>query len=91
MTSYVKGTAVSGDGTPIGFRQMGSGPGVILIHGGMKSSQDFMKLALALSTAFTVYVPDRRGRGLSGPHGDRFSVQREVEDLQALVDLTRAR
>jgi pimeloyl-ACP methyl ester carboxylesterase len=91
MTSYVKGTAVSGDGTTIGFRQMGSGPGVILIHGGMKSSQDFMKLALALSTAFNVYIPDRRGRGLSGPHGDRFSVQREVEDLHALVDRTQAR
>ena len=99
MTSYVKGEVVSRDGTPIGFRQMrsgssprpGPGPGVILIHGGMKSAQDFMKLGAALSTSFTVYIPDRRGRGLSGPHGDRFSVQREVEDLQALVDLTRAR
>jgi pimeloyl-ACP methyl ester carboxylesterase len=91
MTSYVKGTAVSRDGTLIGFRQMGSGNGVILIHGGMKSSQDFTKLAATLSTAFTVYIPDRRGRGLSGPHGDRFSVQREVEDLQALVAMTQAR
>jgi pimeloyl-ACP methyl ester carboxylesterase len=91
MTSYVKGRVVSRDGTPIGFRQMGSGTGVILIHGGTKSSQDFMKLGAALSTAFTVYIPDRRGRGLSGPHGDRFSVQREVEDLHALVALSQAR
>jgi len=89
--SYVKGTVVSPDGTTIGYRQMGTGPGVILVHGGMKSSQDFMKLAALLATTFTVYVPDRRGRGLSGPHGEPFSVQREVEDLQALVATTRAR
>jgi pimeloyl-ACP methyl ester carboxylesterase len=48
------------------------------------------KLAAALSADFTVYVPDRRGRGLSGPHGDRFGMPREVEDLQALVAATGA-
>jgi pimeloyl-ACP methyl ester carboxylesterase len=36
----------------------------------------------ALSQDFTVVVPDRRGRGLSGPHGDRYGLAREVEDLQ---------
>lgn len=89
--SYVKGTVTSRDGTTIGYRQLGTGPGVILVHGGMKSSQDFMKMSAALSTSYTVFVPDRRGRGLSGPHGERFSVQREVEDIQALVAKTQAR
>jgi pimeloyl-ACP methyl ester carboxylesterase len=57
----------------------------------MKASQDLMKLAMTLSEVFTVYVPDRRGRGLSGPHGDRFTVDKEVEDVQALVAKTGAR
>ncbi|MEU1390650.1 alpha/beta hydrolase [Nonomuraea sp. NPDC005730] len=80
----------SADGTTIGYRRSGRGPGLILVHGGMQASQHFTKLAAALSTEFTVYVPDRRGRGLSGPHGADFSVLREVEDLQALVTATGA-
>jgi len=87
---YTKGSVVSKDGTTIGYRQLGEGSGVILVHGGMKTSQDFMKLAVALSSAFTVYAVDRRGRGRSGPHGDEFSVDKEVEDLQALIAKTGA-
>ena len=70
--------------------ELGEGAGVILVHGGMKTSQDFMTLAAALSDAFTVYVVDRRGRGLSGPYGDGFSVDKEVDDVQALVAKTGA-
>ncbi|MGA7495100.1 MAG: alpha/beta hydrolase [Isosphaeraceae bacterium] len=88
---YAKGFVVSKDGTTIGYRQFGKGTGVILVHGGMKTSQDFMKLAVALSDAFTVYAVDRRGRGLSGPHGDEFSVDKEVDDVQALIAKTGAR
>jgi pimeloyl-ACP methyl ester carboxylesterase len=89
--AYVTDSVVSPDGTTIGYRQLGSGEGVILVHGGFKSSQDFMKLAVSLSDTFTVYVVDRRGRGLSGPYGDSFSAEREVEDMQALVAKTGAR
>ena len=80
----------SKDSTTIGYRQSGSGPGLILVHGGMMSSQNFAKLAAALSDTFTVYVPDRRGRGLSGPHGNDYSLARECEDMEALVDKTGA-
>jgi pimeloyl-ACP methyl ester carboxylesterase len=48
-----------------------------------------MDLAGVLADGFTVHVPDRRGRGLGGPHGADFSVRREVEDLQALSAATR--
>ena len=89
--SYAKGFVVSKDGTTIGYRQFGKGTGVILVHGGMKTSQDFMKLAVALSDSFTVYAVDRRGRGLSGTHGDEFSVDKEVDDMQALIAETGAR
>ncbi len=75
----------------IGYRQLGHGPGVILVHGGMQASQDFMKLATELSGQFTIYVPDRRGRGLSGPFGDNYSVIKECEDVATLVGKTGAR
>ena len=87
---YTKSSVTSNDGTIIGYRQMGSGPGLIIMHGGISSSQYFMKLAMALSDDFTVYIPDRRGRGLSGPFGDNYSLQREVEDLEALIKKTDA-
>src|SRR3982751_5903776 len=84
-------SVISADGTVIGYRQLGSGPKLILVHGGMQASQKFLKLSEALADTFTVYVVDRRGRGLSGKHGDHYSVAREVEDIQALVDKTGAR
>ena len=87
---YTKGFVISKDGTTVGYRQMGSGPGLILLHGGISSSQYFMKLGAALSDEFTVYIPDRRGRGLSGPFGDNYSTQREVEDLGAILKKTDA-
>lgn len=87
---YNKGFVTSKDGINIGYRQMGSGPGLILLHGGISSSQYFMKLGAALSDEFTVYIPDRRGRGLSGPFGDNYGLEREVEDLDALLKNTGA-
>ncbi len=33
-----------------------------------------------------MYVPDRRGRGLSGPHGRFRGLPTEIEDLTALLD-----
>ncbi|MTK13355.1 MAG: alpha/beta hydrolase [Clostridiaceae bacterium] len=88
--NYLKGFVTSKDGTKIGYRQMGSGPGIILLHGGGKSSQTLMKLGTALSDEFTVYIPDRRGRGLSGPFGDNYGLQREVEDVEAILKNTGA-
>ena len=40
-----------------------------------------MRLAHALSEDFSVHLPDRRGRGSSGPHGDTFGIAREVVQL----------
>ncbi|HLU11710.1 MAG TPA: alpha/beta hydrolase [Oceanobacillus sp.] len=88
--AYTIGSVTSEDGTNIGYRQLGDGPGLILVHGGMQASQNFMKLAAALADTFTVYVPDRRGRGLSGPYSDHHTIQNAVDDIQALLDKTGA-
>src|SRR5258706_10345037 len=71
-------------------RQFGHGPGVILLHGAASSGYNHVQLAEQLSTAFTVYVPDRRGRGLSGPYGADYSIQKDIEDMDALLTKTGA-
>jgi pimeloyl-ACP methyl ester carboxylesterase len=84
------GSVVSADGTTIGYRRLGHGPSVIVLHGGVNASQHMLKLARALADAFTVYLPDRRGRGISGAFGPAYGIQREDEDLAAMVGHTGA-
>ena len=81
----------SKDGTTIGYRQLGQGPGVLVLHGSMSSGYYHLELAEALSDAFTVYLPDRRGRGLSGAYQDGDGIQQEVQDLEAVLARTGAR
>jgi len=87
---YTTDSVLSKDGTTIGYRQLGHGPGIVALHGAMESAKSHMQLAEALASSFTVYLPDRRGRGLSGPYGASYSMQREVEDLDALLTKTGA-
>jgi len=84
------GRLVSADGTRIGYGRLGEGPSVILLHGAVNASQHMMKLGRALADAFTVYLPDRRGRGMSGAFGPAYGIQREDEDLAAIVEQTAA-
>ena len=87
---YTTASVHSKDGTAIGYRQIGQGPGVVLLHGAASSAHNHMQLAEALSHGFTVYVVDRRGRGLSGPYRDDHSIQKDVEDVDAVLTKTGA-
>src|SRR5579859_1916391 len=87
---YTTSSVTSADGTTISYRQLGHGPGVVILHGAMESAQSHMQLAEALATSFTVYLPDRRGRGLSGPYGTDYSIQKDVQDVDALLTRTGA-
>ncbi|MGH2496210.1 MAG: alpha/beta fold hydrolase [Ktedonobacteraceae bacterium] len=81
-------TVISKDGTKIAFDKVGSGPAVILVSGAAayRAFDPFMaQLAELLGTHFTVYNYDRRGRGDSGDTRP-FAREREIEDLQALVE-----
>ena len=77
-------TVQSADGTAIAFERTGSGPAVILIGGALSNRQAASGLSQLLSPQFTVYALDRRGRGASGDTKP-YAVEREVEDLGALV------
>jgi pimeloyl-ACP methyl ester carboxylesterase len=84
------GAVVSKDGTTIGYRQLGRGPGLVVLHGAMESSASHIQLAEALGDSYTIYLPDRRGRGLSGPYGKAYGVREDVEDIAALLTKTGA-
>ena len=90
IEDYTTCFVTSKDGTTIGYRQFGHGPALVLLHGHMESAQSHIQLAEALATNFTVYLPDRRGRGLSGPYGKDYSIQKDVEDMDALLTKTGA-
>jgi pimeloyl-ACP methyl ester carboxylesterase len=51
----------------------------------MESSRSHLQMAAALAGDFTVYLPDRRGRGMSGAYPADYSIRTEVEDLRAVL------
>lgn len=84
MTRYV----TSADGTRIASEVLGRGDPLILVGGMFCHRSALSELATALSDRFAVLNYDRRGRGDSegGPAGPD-AVQREVEDLSALLEV----
>ena len=86
--SHTTDTVTSKDGTVISYRQLGHGPGLVMLHGAMESSASHMQLARELADAFTVYLPDRRSHHSPGPNPTTYNMQKEVEDLDALLTKT---
>jgi pimeloyl-ACP methyl ester carboxylesterase len=80
MTSFVS----SMDGTRIAFDRLGSGSPLVVVGGMFNSRQTTRELAERLAQRFTVINYDRRGRSESGDTAP-YAVEREVEDLDALV------
>jgi pimeloyl-ACP methyl ester carboxylesterase len=80
----------SADGTTIGYFTFGGGASVIVIPGALSTAADYFRFARALANHFTVHVIERRGRGVSGPQGDDYGIERECEDLMAVQAATGA-
>jgi pimeloyl-ACP methyl ester carboxylesterase len=78
-------TVTSKDGTAIAFDQSGTGPAIILVSPAFGTRSDETSLAAALAPDFTIFAYDRRGRGGSGDTAP-YSVEREIEDLEAVID-----
>jgi pimeloyl-ACP methyl ester carboxylesterase len=90
-TPPTESTTTSADGTTIGYETVGRGDAVLVVGGAWRAADDYLALACALASTFTVHVIDRRGRGRSGPQGPAYSIEREVEDLLAVQARTDAR
>jgi hypothetical protein len=78
-------TVHSADGTPIAFEVFGDGPPLITVGGASCDRALMRPTAQALGTHGTAVTYDRRGRGDSGDTRP-YAVDREVEDLAALIE-----
>lgn len=84
----------STDGTPIGYDTLGEqGPVVVLVSGGLDDGTENLPLGESLADSFTVVTYRRRGRGDSGDRSrsgggdssDPSALQREIDDLAAVI------
>lgn len=80
-------TVTSKDGTKIAYETLGQGPAVILVTGATSTRDGLSELARLLASDFSVYYYDRRGRGDS-TDTQPFSVEKEVADIEALIDVS---
>ena len=88
MSKREIGRVTSSDGTSIAFERVGTGPAVILVDaaGNFRGFSPMPQLAEALAQDFTIFTYDRRGKGASTDTLP-YTVDRELDDLHALVDL----
>lgn len=82
-------TVTSQDGTVIAFDRLGRGEPLILVSGASSDRRADAALADALAEHFDVVNYDRRGRGDS-TDTPPFAVDREIEDIAALLSLAGA-
>lgn len=77
----------SADGTAIAYDVTGTGPAVVVVEGALcqRTMGTARALIPLLSEHYAVVAYDRRGRGESGPGSSPYAVQREVEDLIAVL------
>lgn len=80
-----QGVVTSKDGTSIAYEKTGNGPVVVLVSSALADREATRRLARLLADRYTVINYDRRGRGSSGDT-QRYAPQREVEDIEALID-----
>lgn len=78
----------SADGTAIAYDVTGTGPAVVVVEGALcqRTMGTAKALIPVLSQDHAVHAYDRRGRGESGPGTAPYSVEREVEDLVAVLE-----
>jgi pimeloyl-ACP methyl ester carboxylesterase len=75
---------IGGDGVNIGLLTAGSGPPLLLIHGGMGRLERWEPLWGALGQQWQVTAMDRRGRGSSGD-SQPYALTKEFDDVAAVA------
>ena len=77
--------AFDADGTSIGYRTMGSGPPMLLIHGFPETGRAWAHVAERLAAEHALIVPDYRGACASDVPAGGYDKATMAEDLHALV------
>jgi pimeloyl-ACP methyl ester carboxylesterase len=82
----VTGQILDTDGVRIVYDVIGSGPPVLLLHGGSVDSTWWGPLIPALAEKHTVITMDSRGHGRSSFDGHQITYRRMADDTLALLD-----
>ena len=78
-------TVKSKDATPIAVECAGTGPTLLLVHGGTGDRTRWTPLFPFFAPRFAVCAMDRRGHGASGDARD-YDLHKEAEDVAAVVN-----
>jgi pimeloyl-ACP methyl ester carboxylesterase len=73
------------NGTTIAYSEQGSGPPMILLHGGLGSGATWQPVATRLADRFRVITPDSRGHGRSRNPGGALSYSLLADDVAGLI------
>ncbi|MEA2519936.1 MAG: hypothetical protein QOF49_2016 [Chloroflexota bacterium] len=88
------GTIRAPDGASIAIFRCGAstGPPIVLVHGATADHTTWRTSGPLLGAGHPLIAVDRRGRGASGdgPPGQPYAIEREFEDLAAVVDAVAA-
>ncbi|GGR94378.1 hypothetical protein GCM10010169_43640 [Micromonospora fulviviridis] len=79
------------DGAGIVLHSTGSGPDLVVVHGGGVTIHEYRLLAALIADRFTVHLYNRRGRADAAPRREPYTVEQEIEDLGAVLAHTGAR
>ncbi|MFC0032941.1 alpha/beta fold hydrolase [Micromonospora chaiyaphumensis] len=79
------------DGAGIVLHSRGSGPDLVVVHGGGVTAHEYRRLAARLADRFTVHLYNRRGRADAAPRREPYTVEQEIDDLGAVLAHTGAR
>lgn len=86
------GSTTAADGARLGWRSVGTGRPLLVVHGSMQAGLSQVDLAELLVPGRTVHLLDRRGRGLSGAYpAAGVEPAAEVADVIAVARATGSR
>ncbi|MFF4880705.1 alpha/beta fold hydrolase [Micromonospora sp. NPDC000668] len=76
------------DGASIVLHSTGSGPGIVVVHGGGVTIDVYGRLATALADRFTVHLYNRRGRADAPPRSMPYTFDQDIDDLAVVLEHT---
>jgi pimeloyl-ACP methyl ester carboxylesterase len=86
LSETPSGGCVELNGAAIHYRERGDGAPMVLVHGGLASSDHWEPVVPELADAFHVITPDSRGHGRSTNPSERLSYGLIADDTAALID-----
>lgn len=80
----------SRDGTALAVWVDGDGPALVMVHGSIADHTTFDPFVAVLRDKMTTFCMDRRGFGASAQEASPYAIERDFEDVAAVVDAVAA-